>query len=685
MSKIFIMLLAGLLVATLTQAQCSSGEVEVQIEIITDAYGSEGYWELVNADSACGQGTILSGGNTIVGCGGAGNQNQPTGGYSSNSIITSDTACLMENESYRIAYVDDWGDGGFEFLVFINGFLVKEFEGSGSFEYFTFEATEPPSFDLVMLHAHVPAYQPQGSIDIEAEVYNAGTTTITSLDLAYTINGGTSLSQTVSGLSIPNGARAHITHPSPWTPTTDGDYDLVLSHSNLNGSNIDANPNDDEVEATVTIGPGRPNVIDSYLVNLPIVVEIADGSEQVNMPTDLDFHPTLSRNELWVLNKDLENTGSSTVTISNAGMSNQSEQWRRDGNAWHFMSMSTGIVFSENGNFGTSPGIFDANHNGGQAFTGPALWSSDPAIYAQPSGGNGSHLDMLHQSPECQGIAHEIDNVFWVFDGYNKDIVRYDFVADHGPGNSEHGDAVVLRYSDENVKADSDDEVPSHLAYDKETDWLYVVDHGNERVFKIDTKSGTLGGTPSYGPYEPLAEYRNVTGYDWVELVDSGLVQPAGIALMEDFMLVSDFFTGEIIIYDKTTEPATELKRLALEAEGIMGITIGPAGKIWYVDYEDESVNRIDWVPDTTVGITNVSHSKLKFYPNPSHGKLTIENDQSAFNVIQLIDNLGKVVYQGMLISGQNELNINAAPGAYYLNTYSTSTNEMLLSKLIIK
>ena len=482
-------------------AQCSSGEVEVQIEIQTDAYGSEGYWELVSVDSACGQGTILSGGNTSVGCNGAGQQNQPAGGYTGNQTYTSNSVCLNDGAEYRIAYVDDWGDGGFVFDVYVNGYKVNEFEGGGSFEFFSFEASEPPPFDLTMLNIDVKLYQSLGAIDIEANVHNSGTTEINSLVLSYSIDNGPAVSQTVSGLSISNNEQAHLTHPTPWSPSTNGTYELKVWHEDLNGTNVDSNQADDEAVSTIIIGPPRANVIDSYLVNLPVVVEIADGSERLNNPTDLDFHPTLSNKELWVLNKDTEGTGSSTVTISNAGEANQSELWRRDGNAWHFMSLSTGIAFGENGNFGTSPGVFDANHNGGQAFTGPALWSSDPLVYAQPSGGNGSHLDMLHESPECQGIAFETGNVYWVFDGYNRDIVRYDFADDHGPGNDDHSDGKILRFSEEKVRADSDDKVVSHLEYDYESDFLYVVDYGNERVLRIDTKSGTIGGSPSYGPF----------------------------------------------------------------------------------------------------------------------------------------------------------------------------------------
>ncbi len=48
-------------------AQCPVGEVEVTIQIETDNYGYEGYWQLVPAGNSCGSGIIASGGNTLVG------------------------------------------------------------------------------------------------------------------------------------------------------------------------------------------------------------------------------------------------------------------------------------------------------------------------------------------------------------------------------------------------------------------------------------------------------------------------------------------------------------------------------------------------------------------------------------------------------------------------------------------
>src|SRR5688572_30860417 len=97
---------------------------------------------------------------------------------------------------------------------------------------------------------------------------------------------------------------------------------------------------------------------------------------------------------------------------------------------------------------------------------------------------NGSHLDMLHQSPWCMGIAHWSGNVYFVFDGNNGHVVYYDFQADHGPGADDHSDGIVRRYLDAQVTRVPG--VPGHLIVDKASSWLYVADTGGRRIPRMD-------------------------------------------------------------------------------------------------------------------------------------------------------------------------------------------------------
>lgn len=626
--------------STTSFSQCADGEVEVEIVVHTDQYAYEGYWQLVPNGNACNSGTIASGGNTAVGCNGAGDQNQTPGGYGSNLEITEGPWCLTENSEFDLIYVDDWGDGGFTFNVYVNGYPIESFSGVGLGATFTFNASEPPAYDMAVTSSNLYQYVNIGSFDIHGHVFNFGTETINSFDFNYSIDGGETQTFSVTDANLENYQNMEVEHDTPWIISENGVYEVSIWTDNLNG-NTDANPANDILTLTVEAGPGTPNMIDNYISAIPWINTIADASNQVNKPTDLDFHPVLSSKELWVINKDTENSGGSTVTIYNAGEPNQTELWKRDGNAWHFMSLPTGIAFSQNGNFANSPGVYDANHNGGDAFTGPALWSSDMSIYAEPSGGNGSHLDMLHQSPYSQGIAAEKDNVFWLFDGYSNDIVRNDFVDDHGPGNDYHSDAIIHRYADDQVLRDPIHEVVSHLILDGEKEWLYVVDHGNNRVIRININTGTVGGTPPYPANEPYEEYAMVTGYTQETVVASGdLSRPAGIDVIEDRMIVSEFESGEIVIYDISTMPALELGRIETGFSSLQGIKIGPEGKIWGVDYNSNTVFRID---DSALSANNIDVAEPIIYPNPTRDVVRIINLEP-YAHIQLFNIQGKLI-----------------------------------------
>ena len=175
-------------------AQCLPGEVEVTIEIQTDNYGYEIYWELLPSGNACGNGTIFSGGNSSVGCNGAGAQNQIPGGYGNNQTILEGPWCLIENDDYDIFWADDWGDGGLIATVYVNGFFKDQFTGIDGAppETFTFNASEPLARDMSVTELRVPVYAFHSTdIDIEGTVQNLGALAVTSFDLNYSVDGGT--------------------------------------------------------------------------------------------------------------------------------------------------------------------------------------------------------------------------------------------------------------------------------------------------------------------------------------------------------------------------------------------------------------------------------------------------------------------------------------------------------------
>jgi hypothetical protein len=641
------LLCAGILLPIIGVAQCPSGQSEVYIEVITDEYGYETYWELLPAGSNCGVGTIFSGGNTTVGCDGAGDQQQIEQGYPNDAEIMEGPWCLTDNAQYDIYWGDDWGDGGGTFNVIINGMVVEQFTGVGTSDVFTFTVAPPAAYDMTVERSRVPLFSRVGDVNVvHGDVKNLGGTTITSFDLNYSVDGAAPVVMNVTGVSIAPFEMYSFQHDVTWQPSIEGDHVVTVWASNLNGEN-DMVPDNDVATTDAHVSEAIPMLVDHYLFGTPTVEMIADDDNDVLVPRDLSFHPDPARNELWVINKDVENTGGSTVRLFDPnGGANMTWLWQRDPNAWHFMSIPSGIAFGDNGNFATSPGVFDANHNGAPPFTGPTLWSSDPAIYAQPGFGPlGSHLDMVHANPNSQGIAHDIWNRYWVVDGYNSDIVMNDFRMDHGPGQDYHLDAIIRRYADFSITKDPNDHIVSHAVLHKPSGWLYVVDHGGQRVLRLNINTGTVSGPGAFQVFEPYAEYSTVTGYDWDVVVSTGLAQPAGIDVLGDRLLVSDHATGEIIIYDIADPAFPELGRVATGSPGIMGIEIGPDGHIWYVNATLHQVGKV--VPDVSASIgENVVASSFDIFPSPANDMiyLPISSGIRADQQLEVVDVLGRTL-----------------------------------------
>jgi hypothetical protein len=432
----------------------------------------------------------------------------------------------------------------------------------------------------------------------------------------------------------------------------------------------------DTVVKKIVVGNPIPDIIDQYLISTPVFTLIADASDLVYQPSDLDFQTILSNNELWVLNMGDATSYGSTVTIYNAGQSGQVNLWRQDPNANHFMDLPTAIAFSDNTNFATSSAVLDAHHAAGH-FAGPTLWSSDSLIYALPGQGPlGSHIDMLHQSPYSMGIAAAHENSFWVYDGYNQRIVWYDFVDDHGPGWDDHTDGLVRRY-DDIVVSRLNDSIPNHLVLDN-NGMLYVVDNGNARVIKMDTHTGSVTG--SFNPYaEYITEHSIVTGVTWWNFITTGVVQPAGIDAINNRLIVSDYSNGDIIIYNDSLTSATELGRIHTGAPGITGVKIGPDGKIWYTNALENKVYRIDGIVNNVNQQGNISPS---VYPTPADKFLYVTVPAGKFYSLSLLNTDGQVVWNG----DSNAAGINTsrlAPGVYIVK--GESSYDAFSQKVIIR
>lgn len=540
----------------------------------------------------------------------------------------------------------------------------------------------PPALDARLDHIErVRVGETNTPIPITGHLFNAGSSPITSFEVAYSLNGNLATSEVIDNVTIPPFTAGEFTLTSPWVPDTEGDFNVSVDIVMINGSLDEDQTNnalnfDIEIYEKVTV----PNLIDDYLIAEPVFHTLAAASKDLDKPNDLDFFPILGKDELWIVNERNESSGGSTLTINNASSENPTYLHREDGNAWHFMSIPTGIAFGNNLNFATPPGVKDANHSNG-TFTGPTLWSSDPDIYAKPSGGNGSHLDMLHGSPYSMGIAHEIDNAYWVFDSWNQTIVRYDFQEDHGPGNDDHDDGIVRRYLEITVNRDGD--VPSHMVLDKPTGWLYVVDTGNDRVLRLDINSGNVvGDLPLIN--EILAEHSEMGNVTWEVIIQDVIDRPCGIEIMGNRLLVGDYTSGDIYVYDMSND-FQEMGRIKTGSEGLTGIKIGPTGHIWYTNKLENTVTHIEPGMVSSIGDEALA-AKIRLSPIPVKNTLFVDLTDLALSgetTLQLSDVSGKEVLYLNAIGDKLELPLgHLSDGTYWLNIQSNG--QRLIRKVIV-
>ena len=345
----------------------------------------------------------------------------------------------------------------------------------------------------------------------------------------------------------------------------------------------------DVVPTTTALGVGE-GALDADAVSWTTIL---DSDDRLTDPRDLGFDPD---GDLWIANRSDDRT----FIVFDPGEADQSFDCRKDGYAEHFMEETAAFAFegaegasaeyaSEFGSCGESENTYNDREDEND-FMGPVLWSTDLDIFAEENpNGLGSHLDMLHQSPLCVGIAWERGNVYWVFDGYHDAIVRYDFEEDHDVGNDDHSDGIVYRLSEPTVTRVED--APGHMMIEPSTGLLYVADTGGGRILRLDPDSGERGSNLR-ARNEPLEDYAEWDGVDWSEIV-RGLDRPGGLAVADGVLYVAEYGTGVLHALDLEGNTLQTLDTGWGEG-AIYGIELGPDGHLWVVNHAEPAVVRLD-------------------------------------------------------------------------------------------
>lgn len=405
---------------------------------------------------------------------------------------------------------------------------------------------------------------------------------------------------------------ACTTEPEMQTPTPPADAGMMMTEMDAGTqpectSNAECGGQTPYCDDTGSCAPLPPGHAIGYGDGSPtsVTLEKIHTAYPPKQATDLEFNPARP-NELWVLHREFSSDapcdsnnrtaagclsleGSVTIIYDPASDARTTEA-KRDENAWHFMRRPPALAFGVDGLFATCGEERTGNFLDETAdFIGPTLWDSDPAVFAiTPPGLNGSHLDMLHASPWCTGVAHEADNIYWVVNGDVGSLDRYDFKADHGPGNADHSDGEVYRYGIGTVTRVP--EVPGHIVY--RDGFVYIADTGTGRILKLDTQTGTEAG-PVQPVFEPFAATATYDGVEVTELVPAGtLERPSGIEIHEDILYVTDNAQSRFYAFDLEGNLLRTLDT-GLPPGSLAGLAVSPDGVIYFVDLMTADVYRL--------------------------------------------------------------------------------------------
>ncbi|MBI5517882.1 MAG: hypothetical protein HY909_29190 [Deltaproteobacteria bacterium] len=307
---------------------------------------------------------------------------------------------------------------------------------------------------------------------------------------------------------------------------------------------------------------------------------VATETNGLSQPRDLAFNPE-GPEQLWVTN-----FATSTMTIIlRVGTEMQTQVTRGGPGNLHFLAKPSCLAFGAPGNLATA---HETNMRTQPTtpgdFMGPTLWDSTMMRF---NGGDASHLDMLHNSPNSVGIAWETATMYWVVDGAHRALARYNFRTPHERGGVDHSDGELQRYADGMVGYVEG--VSSHAEFDQETRRLFFADTGNRRIASFDPTGAVRMATinPNYdgGRQSRMMGGALETFIDGTVMGPGGLQRPSGLALAAGHWYVTDNANSRVLAFNREGRLVDWLDLSAdVQPGALMGVAVDPRGWLYLSD-----------------------------------------------------------------------------------------------------
>ena len=133
--------------------------------------------------------------------------------------------------------------------------LSSNSPSKGDNNYYMFGQGAQPDYDMNAYSVDVAPFIALNAapFTIKADFVNQGAQTLTGATFNYSINGGTAVSTSLTGLSIATGGMLTATSSTTWTPSAAGTYVISTWLDGLNGTNSDTKNYNDTIYHTVEV------------------------------------------------------------------------------------------------------------------------------------------------------------------------------------------------------------------------------------------------------------------------------------------------------------------------------------------------------------------------------------------------------------------------------------------------
>lgn len=224
----------AVLLAGSVNAQCNPGEYHVTVDVLTDTYGYETYWQATPNGDPCGTNTIVEFGNSGVGCAGGGAQvvsGAEPGAFGNNVNEVDTIGCFVGGTCIDIHIVDDWGDGGGDFTVLFDGVAgpTHTHSGANSTMSFCTPVNYDAAIDSIVGYEYTMVPMTQADVALGARIANAGLMDLTNaaVNVDVMTGGSSAFNATSTAVATLTPMNSQLENFANFAPSAMGTHDVM--------------------------------------------------------------------------------------------------------------------------------------------------------------------------------------------------------------------------------------------------------------------------------------------------------------------------------------------------------------------------------------------------------------------------------------------------------------------------